>query len=53
MAWCVFLLRYTQRLREAVGEFDDVLLLVALSMASTLNGVRADASEGFENTNGP
>jgi hypothetical protein len=51
--WSVFLLRYTASLRAAVGELDDVLLLVALTIASTPAGAAANAANGFDAVAGP
>jgi hypothetical protein len=51
--WSVFLLRYTASLRAAVGELDDVLLLVALTIASTPAGAAANAANGFDALAGP
>lgn len=53
MAWSVFLMRYTARLREAVGELDDALLLVALTIVSVLPGVAAPSTDGFDLRGGP
>lgn len=49
--WSVFLLRYTATLRRAVGELDDVLLLVAITITAAVP--QFDATGGFGSGTGP
>ncbi len=49
--WSVFLLRYSATLRRAVGELDDVLLLVAITITAAVP--QFDATDGFGTGTGP
>jgi hypothetical protein len=48
--WSVFLLRYSATMRRAVGELDDMLLLVAITIAAA---VPFNAARGFAAAPGP
>ncbi len=48
--WTVFLLRFTARGRQVVGELDDMMLLFAITLTQS---APADASNGFEDAPGP